>query len=206
MRIFALLLLPFLSIGQNHEQAKELLNQVYETTLALESQHITFTNTIEVPSDGGMKERSSEGELFAIGEKVRVKTNAFEFLSNGTTAYLIYPEDQEIEVAASAEETSLSPADILKNYQSGYSYKMAGQATVNGNEIQYIRLKPFSSEEVKEILIGVNMNTMLLDNYTQFGTNGSNNIFLVKAYAINLPLDAEMFNIYANEFEGFYRL
>ncbi|HCY25214.1 MAG TPA: hypothetical protein DHU80_03195 [Cryomorphaceae bacterium] len=206
MRIFALLLLPFLTFGQNHEQAKEILNQVYETTLALESQHITFTNTIEVPSNGGMKQRSSEGELFAIGENVRVKTNAFEFLSNGTTAYLIYPEDQEIEVAASDEETSLSPADILKNYQSGYSYKMAGQALVNGHNIQYIRLRPISSEEVKEILIGVNVKTMLLDNYTQFGTNGSNNIFSVKAYAINLPLDAEMFNIYANEFEGFYRL
>ena len=206
MRIFALLLLPFLSFGQNHDQAKELLNKVYESTLALKSQHITFTNTIEVPSNGGMKERSSQGELFAIGEKIRVKTEAFEFLSNGTTAYLIYPDDQEIEVAATDEETSLSPADILKNYQSGYSYKMAGQAVENGHNVQYIRLKPVSSEDVKEIMIGVNMKTMLLDNYTQFGTNGSNNIFLVQAYITNLPLDTEMFNIDAIEFDGFYRL
>ena len=206
MKIFALLLLPFIVMSQSHEEAKKLLNQVYESTLALESQHILFTNTIEVPSNGGIKKRSSKGELFAIGKKVRVKTDAFEFLSNGSKAYLIYPEDEEIEVAATDEEASLSPADILKNYQNGYSYKMAGRATEQGKVVQYIRLKPVSSEEIKEILIGVNMKTMLLDNYTQFGNNGSNNIFSVDNYEVNAPLDPELFNINAQEFSGFYRL
>ena len=198
--------MPFMVMSQSHEEAKKLLNQVYESTLALESQHILFTNTIEVPSNGGIKKRSSKGELFAIGEKVRVKTDAFEFLSNGSKAYLIYPDDEEIEVAATDEEASLSPADILKNYQNGYSYKMAGRATEQGKVVQYIRLKPVSSEEIKEILIGVNMKTMLLDNYTQFGNNGSNNIFSVDNYEVNAPLDPELFNINAQEFSGFYRL
>jgi len=206
MKLFALLLMPFMVMSQSHEEAKKLLNQVYESTLALESQHILFTNTIEVPSNGGIKKRSSKGELFAIGEKVRVKTDAFEFLSNGSKAYLIYPDDEEIEVAATDEEASLSPADILKNYQNGYSYKMAGRATEQGKVVQYIRLKPVSSEEIKEILIGVNMKTMLLDNYTQFGNNGSNNIFSVDNYEVNAPLDPELFNINAQEFSGFYRL
>ena len=206
MKIFALLLMPFMVMSQSHEEAKKLLNQVYESTLALESQHILFTNTIEVPSNGGIKKRSSKGELFAIGEKVRVKTDAFEFLSDGSKAYLIYPDDEEIEVAATDEDASLSPADILKNYQNGYSYKMAGRATDQGKVIQYIRLRPISSEEVKEILIGVNMKTMLLDNYTQFGTNGSNNIFSVDNYEVNATLDTELFNINAQEFLGFYRL
>lgn len=206
MKLFALLLMPFMVMSQSHEEAKKLLNQVYESTLALESQHILFTNTIEVPSNGGIKKRSSKGELFAIGEKVRVKTDAFEFLSDGSKAYLIYPDDEEIEVAATDEEASLSPSDILKNYQNGYSYKMAGRATDQGKVIQYIRLRPISSEEVKEILIGVNMKTMLLDNYTQFGTNGSNNIFSVDNYEVNATLDTELFNINAQEFLGFYRL
>ena len=206
MKIFALLLMPFMVMSQSHEEAKKLLNQVYESTLALESQHILFTNTIEVPSNGGIKKRSSKGELFAIGEKVRVKTDAFEFLSDGSKAYLIYPDDEEIEVAATDEEASLSPSDILKNYQNGYSYKMAGRATDQGKVIQYIRLRPISSEEVKEILIGVNMKTMLLDNYTQFGNNGSNNIFSVDNYEVNASLDPELFNINAQEFSGFYRL
>ena len=206
MKIFALLLMPFMVMSQSHEEAKKLLNQVYESTLALESQHILFTNTIEVPSNGGIKKRSSKGELFAIGEKVRVKTDAFEFLSDGSKAYLIYPDDEEIEVAATDEDASLSPADILKNYQNGYRYKMAGRATDQGKVIQYIRLRPISSEEVKEILIGVNMKSMLLDNYTQFGNNGSNNIFSVDNYEVNAPLDPELFNINAQEFSGFYRL
>ena len=206
MRIFALLFMPFMLISQSHEEAKKLLNQVYESTLALESQHIWFTNTMEVPSNGGIKKRSSKGELFSIGEKVRVKTDAFEFLSDGSKAYLIYPEDEEIEVTATDDEVSLSPADILKTYQNVYSYKMAGRATEQGKVVQYIRLKPVSSEDIKEILIVVNMKTMLLDNYTQFGNNGSNNIFSVDTYEVNASLNIELFNINAQEFLGFYRL
>lgn len=198
--------MPLMLLSQSHEEAKKLLNQVYESTLALESQHILFTNTIEVPSNEGLKTRSSTGELFTISEKVRVKTNAFEFLSDGNKAYLIYPDDEEIEVVATDEETSLRPSDILKNYQNGYSYKMAGRSTDQGKVIQYIRLRPISSEEIKEILIGINMKTMLLDNYTQFGTNGSNNIFSVDNYEINVSLDTELFNIDGQEFLGFYRL
>ena len=83
---------------------------------------------------------------------------------------------------------------------------MAGRATEKGKTIQYIRLKPVTSEEVKEILIGVNMNTMLLDNYTQFGNNGSNNIFTVDTYQVNKALDASMFDINSAEFSGYYRL
>jgi outer membrane lipoprotein-sorting protein len=207
MKLFALLLFPFLVQAQTHNTAKDLLNEVYEHTLALETQHIAFTNTISVPSNGGMKERSSKGELFAIGEKVRVKTDAFEFLSDGSKAYLIYPEDEEIETTASDEETSLSPADILKNYQSGYSYKMAGKTIGNnGTTIQYVALRPVASEEVKEILIGIDVKSLLLEIYTQYGTNGVKTVFSVDSYEINVPLDKEMFNINSSEFEGFYRL
>lgn len=206
MRILALLLLPLFTVAQSHNEAKDLLNQVYEKTLGLETQHISFTNTIAAPSNGGMKERSSDGELYAIGEKVRIKTDAFEFLSDGKNAYLIYPEDEEIERTASGEETSLSPSDILKNYQSGYSYKMAGKSTENGQVIQYVALKPVASEEIREILIGVNTKTLLLQNYTQFGTNGINTTFTVKTYDVNVALDKDMFNINSKEFEGYYRL
>lgn len=206
MRILALLLLPLLTVAQSHNEAKDLLNQVYEKTLGVETQHISFTNTIAAPSNGGMKERNSDGELYAIGEKVRIKTDAFEFLSDGKNAYLIYPEDEEIERTASGEETSLSPSDILKNYQSGYSYKMAGRSTENGQVIQYVALKPVASEEIREILIGVNTKTLLLQNYTQFGTNGINTTFTVKTYDVNVALDKDMFNINSKEFEGYYRL
>jgi hypothetical protein len=76
------------------------------------------------------------------------------------------------------KETSLSPADILKNYQSGYSYKMAGKVVGNnGRTIQYVALRPVASEEVKEILIGIDVKSLLLENYTQYGTNGVKTVF-----------------------------
>ena len=206
MKLFALLLFPFLVQAQTHNTAKDLLNEVYEHTLTLETQHIAFTNTIGAPSNGGMKERSSKGELFAMGEKVRVKTDAFEFLSDASKAYLIYPEDEEIETTALATQLN-DLDDILKNYQSGYSYKMAGKEVGNnGRTIQYVALRPVASEEVKEILIGIDVKSLLLENYTQYGTNGVKTVFSVDSYEIDVPLDKEMFNINSSEFEGFYRL
>jgi hypothetical protein len=45
-----------------------------------------------------------------------------------------------------------------------------------------------------------------LENYTQFGTNGNNTTFTVNQYKVNGPLNADMFNINADEFKGYYRL
>ena len=55
-------------------------------------------------------------------------------------------------------------------------------------------------------MIGVDTKTLLLENYTQFGTNGINTTFTVNQYKVNGPLNAEMFNINADEFKGYYRL
>ncbi len=209
MKLPALLLATALGAGafaQTHEEAKTLLNEVYESTLALETQHITFINSVEAPSQGGMKEHESEGELFAKGEMIRIKTKSFIFLSDGSKAYFIYPDDEEIEEAADSEETSLSPADILKQYQDGYSYKMAGQERKGELVITYIRLKPVASEEVKEILLGVDATKKLLVNYKQFGLNGVNNSFEVLTYETNVPLNANLFDINGPDFSGFYRL
>lgn len=203
---FLLAALPMLAFMQSADEAEKLLNKVYESTLGLETQYIKFTNTIGVPSEQGIQERSSSGELYAEGEKVRVNTDAFIFISTGEKAYLIYPEDEEIEETADGEETSLSPADILKRYRSGYSYKMAGTETKNGQTITYIRLKPVVDEEVKEIVIGVNTKDNLLHNYTQYGHNGTVNTFQVDEYKKNPEIDPELFNIDSEEFKGYYRL
>ena len=83
---------------------------------------------------------------------------------------------------------------------------MAGKAQENGKSIQYIALRPVASEEVKEIIIGIDVKKLLLENYTQYGTNGVKTVFSVDSYETNVPLNEEMFNINAKEFEGFYRL
>jgi hypothetical protein len=83
---------------------------------------------------------------------------------------------------------------------------MAGKAQEKGKTIQYVALRPVASEEVKEILIGIDVKSLLLQNYTQYGTNGVKTVFRVDSYEVNIPLDKEMFNINSKEFEGFYRL
>lgn len=185
-------------------KGKALLNEVYEHTLSLTTQHITFDNFIETESAGEIKQRSAPGTMFAKGDYVRVNTEAFIFISDGEKAYLVYPEDEEIEPTAT-DEASLSPADILKNYQDGYSYKMGNTATEGGKSIQYVILKPIASEEIEEIQIGVDMKTKLLSKYVQKGTNGVTNTLMVKTYVTGEELNMDMFNINSEEFSGFIK-
>jgi outer membrane lipoprotein-sorting protein len=204
MRVLLFALMPFFAFAQSHSEAKALLNKVYETTVNLKTQHITFDQVTEAPSNGGMKPLSMSGELFAKGEMVRVNTGAFQFLSDGTNAYLIYPDDEEIEKVANAEENDLSPGTILEEYQSGYSYKMAGKSTEGGKNIQYIVLKPNASEEIKEILVGIDTKTNLLHSYKQFMTNNTINTFTVTSYEVNSTFSKDYFNIKSDELKGYF--
>ena len=51
MRTFALLLLPFFALAQSHNDAKDLLNKVYEKTLGLETHPHTASPPLPRPQN-----------------------------------------------------------------------------------------------------------------------------------------------------------
>ena len=195
--------------AQSNKEAQNLLEEVKTKTESYKTQTIEFTNEIDAPTgkaDNSRSKRTSTGSALVKGQKYRVTMEGVIILHDGANTYMIYPDDEEINVMESDPEDgslTLTPSSILSTYQTGYSYAMAGTEKINGQTIQYIRLKPKASAEVKEIMIGINSATKQLYSFKQFGHNDVITTLTVTSYKVNEPLKDELFSIKAPEFSSF---
>jgi len=193
--------------AQSNKEAQDLLNEVKAKTEAYKSQTITFVNEIEAPTGNANQPRSSRktrGNARIKGNKYRIDMGGFLMIHDGSKTYMVYPDDEEINIVNTEDQqVNLTPAGILSSYEKGYSYALAGKETVNGKTIQYVRLKPKASADVKEILIGIDMATKQLYSYKQFSHDGVITTLIVEKYEVNTALADDIFSIKSKEFQGF---
>jgi outer membrane lipoprotein-sorting protein len=193
--------------AQSTNEAKKLLNEVSQKTKGYKTQTISFINEIDAPTGNDKQPRSSRktrGTALVKGNKYRIDMGSFLVIHDGKKTYMVYPDDQEINVMDSKEQNAnLTPSGILDAYDKGYSYSMGGKETIKGKTIQYIRLKPKANSEVKEIMLGVDMSTKQLYNYKQFAQDGVITTLTVETYQVNTAISEEVFNLKAKEFQGF---
>lgn len=195
-------------LAQSHTEAQALLKEVKTKTESYKTQQIEFTNAIDAPTgkpDGSRSSRESSGKALVKGEKFRAELDGIIILFDGRITYMIYPDDEEINVVDKEDDegVALTPSSILAEYENGYSYAMAGKETVAGKTIQYVRLKPKANAEVKEIIIGIDLKKKQLFSFKQFGHNGVVTTLSVTKYAVNQPLDDKMFSLKSPEFSTF---
>ncbi|MDX5326211.1 MAG: outer membrane lipoprotein carrier protein LolA [Bacteroidota bacterium] len=208
-KLLTLLLSLTMVIGfaQSHVEAKKLLDQVKKTTQGYKNQKLTFTQTIEIPNpNGGFRSMKKEGVIFLDKDEYRIELEGMVILRTKNKMYTIVPEDKEVTVLPINEENKdrvLSPSSLLKEFESGYSYKMAGSENVNGKKIQYILLKPTASEEIREILIGIDTKTNQLVSFKQTGLNNVVTTFAVTNYQVDLDLPKSTFNFKKKDYPGY---
>lgn len=195
------------SSAQSNKEAEKLLKDVRKNTEAYKTQTISFTNEIDAPTgkpDKPRSKRKSSGTAKIKGQKFRIALDGMIFLNDGKKAYIIYPDEEEINVFKDEEGAmNLTPSAILAAYEKGYSYAMAGKETIGGKTIQYVRLKPKASAEVKEIIIGIDVKSNQLYSFQQMAQDGVNTTFTVTSYAVNQTLADDLFSITAAEFKSF---
>lgn len=199
--------LAFSVSAQSNKEAKALLNDVREKTESYESQTISYVNEIDAPTGNAQNPRSSRktrGTARIKSQKYRIDMGGFLLIHDGTKTYMVYPDDEEInEVDPDEQSMNLTPSGILSSYETGYSYALGGKETIGGKTIQYIRMKPIASADIKEILIGVDMSTKRLYSYKQFSHDDVITTLIVEKYVVNNGLSDEIFSIKSKEFEGF---
>lgn len=207
--IFSILsfVFAFTLSAQSNKEAKNLLNEVRKTTESYKTQTISYVNEIDAPTGNAQNPRSSRktrGTARVKGQKYRIDMGGFLLIHDGTATYMVYPDDEEINLVDQDEQgINLTPSGILSTYEQGYSYALGGKETINGKTIQYIRLKPTAAADVKEILIGVDMTTKQLHSYKQFSHDDVITTLTVEKYTVNTTLSDDIFSIKAKEFEGF---
>jgi hypothetical protein len=176
------------SFGQAHVEALNLLKEVRVKTEACTDQVIGFTNTLDAPgkSGGPRVKRSSKGTVTVVGANYRLDWNGQSIFVNGAKAYIVSPDDEEVTVRPLGKDGStFSPSSLLAKYESGSNFAWAGTATVKGKTIKYVRMKPKASDEIREIVIGIDMSTKRLYSYQEFGLNDVITTITVDTYAVN---------------------
>ena len=195
-------------VAQTNTEAKALLQEVKTKTESYKTQQIAFTNEINAPTgkpDGSRSSRQTSGSAMVKGDRFRAELDGIIILFDGRITYMIYPDDEEINVMDKDDDegVALTPSSILAEYENGYSYAMAGKETINGKNIQYVRLKPKANAEVKEIMLGIDMAKKQLYSFKQFGHNDVVTTLTVTKYIVNEPIEDVKFSLKSPEFSTF---
>ena len=127
---------------------------------------------------------------------------------DGNKTYTIVPENEEVVIeSTSNEESAITPSKMLTFYKKGYTYKWDIEQNVRGRKIQYIELKPQKvNSEVKQILLGIDIQTKHIYNLIEIGKNNTKTTITVNTFKTNQPISANMFKFDKEKYkkEGYY--
>ena len=202
-----LLLLQNLSFAQEKivdQQASELLNKISSIIKNYKNIEIDFTYNLE-----NQKEHISEkthGTVILKDDKYRLNLMGMEQLFDGEKIYMISSEDEEINISkAQEEENIITPSKIFTFFEKGFEYQMDIIQSIKGRDIQYIKLTPENkNENLKQILLGVDLQTQHIYKVIQQEKNGSNTTITINNFKTDIPLSETLFTFDANKYTDFF--
>ena len=200
-KIIALITVAFISINiqaQTTDKAKKLLDEVAAKTTGYKNMVLDFT------FNSG--KQNTIGKATIQGEKYAVEFMGVTQLYDGSKMYLINPSDEEVTVSSSksGNSQSVSIANLLSFYKKGYTYKWDQQKTVSGKNIQFIKLTPTKSADVKEIILGIDTKTKNIYNRTDVYKNGGKTVITVNSFKTNQTLSKNQFTFTKSKYPNYY--
>jgi len=199
IRFLSLLTVFFIALtsqAQNSEQAKKMLDEV--STKIKSYQNIAIDFTYQTGSHEG------KGKATIQGEKYIVDFMGVTQLFDGNKTYIINPNDEEITISSSQDNHAVSIAGLLTFYTQGYSYVWDTTQKVGNKTIQYIKLIPNKSSDVKEIYLGIDTQTNHIYNRTDVYKNGSKVVITVNSFKTNQALSKNHFTFTTSKYPNYY--
>lgn len=202
--LLILFLITTLSYGQD---AKTMLREVSEKVrsydnITIDFKYVLYNSTSDIRQE-------NRGDVTLQGDKYVLNMLGTTRIFDGTKIYTIVPEDEEVTISAFNPNDSkeVTPSDMLTFYEKGYNYKMDIQQNVKGRKIQYIKLIPIDAKaEIKEILLGIDVQTKHIYKMIQTDSNGTQYTLTVNSFKTNQPLSQTLFTFdeakYKND--GYY--
>lgn len=206
MKKFITILLLTISITAfSQNKAKALLNEVSEKVKSYNNISLNFKYVLENTSENIKQE--TKGDVIMEGDKYKLNILGITRLFDGKTLYSISPEDEEVTISSESdnEEDAITPSKMLSFYEDGYLYAMDIEQNINGRKIQYVKLTPIdSNSEIKNILLGIDINTKNIYNLIQIGENNTKTTLTVNSFKTNEPLSKSLFTFDANKYKDYY--
>lgn len=200
-----LILYSSLTFAQGHDQAKNLLDRVSKEMKSKTNIRFDFNYILENKKEQIRQEM--EGNVTLAGDKYKLSFLEAIQLFDGTKTYTIVPENEEISISDPEEEedVNISPSKLLSFYEEGYGYEWDIQQRVMGRNIQYIKLLPTeTSDEVKYLLLGINVDRLQVYRLIEVGLNQTLTTLTLKSQEFNIALPEDYFEFNAAEYPNYY--
>jgi len=200
-----LVLCSSLSFAQGYEQAKNLLDRVSKEMKSKKNIRFDFNYVLENKKEQIRQEM--EGNVTLAGDRYKLSFLEAIQLFDGTKTYTIVPENEEVTISypEEEEEVSISPSKLLSFYEEGYGYEWDIQQRVMGRNIQFIKLLPTeTSEEVKYLLLGIDVDRLQVYRLIEVGLNQTLTTLTLKSQEFNIALPEDYFEFNAAEYPNYY--
>ncbi|TVR82394.1 MAG: outer membrane lipoprotein carrier protein LolA [Saprospirales bacterium] len=185
--------------------AKQILDQIKDNVLSESRWKFEFDLEIRFPE---MEPEQVKGSLYQDENKFRADIGDQIIISDGTSVWTWLKEFNEVQITdaeAGIEEIFLSPAQIVKIYESGeYDYQHSGTHAFRGQPHEFIEFKPASpsgSEYVK-INMFVNMSDKLPVAVSVISRNGVVYNLSIENHQKGIRFPDSIFKFAPSEFPG----
>jgi len=191
--LIATLIIAAIANAQQADKAKNLLDEVNSKMSAYNNIYIDFKYNLDNMAENINQE--TKGNVTIAKDKYLLNYLGATKIYDGSKTYTIVPENEEVTIEKNAnEETAITPSRMLTFYKKGYKYKWDIQQNIRGRKIQYVELKPQKqSSEVKQILLGIDIQTKHIYNLIEIGKNGTKTTITINTFKTNQPLSDNIF-------------
>lgn len=191
--LMATLIIAAIANAQQADKAKNLLDEVNSKMSAYNNIYIDFKYNLDNMAENINQE--TKGNVTIAKDKYLLNYLGATKMYDGSKTYTIVPENEEVTIEKNAnEETAITPSRMLTFYKKGYKYKWDIQQNIRGRKIQYVELKPQKqSSEVKQILLGIDIQTKHIYNLIEIGKNGTKTTITINTFKTNQPLSDNIF-------------
>ncbi|MCH8534934.1 MAG: outer membrane lipoprotein carrier protein LolA [Flavobacteriaceae bacterium] len=192
--------------AQNDQKANEMVGSILEKVKSYENISIEFTYVLENLKENIKQE--TRGEVTIQNDKYVLNLMGTTRIFDGKKIYTIIPEDEEVIISNydDQDENEITPSKMLTFFEEGYSYEMDIVQNYKGRKIQFLKLIPNegTNDEIKEILLGVDQQTLHLHTLIQIQDNGTRTQIQVKSFKRNQPLSQKHFEFNEDKYSNYY--
>ena len=206
LKFIFLLIIPLgLLYSQDHEKSRLLLDKVSKNMLSKENMSFEFAYKLE-----NSKEKISQeivGNAQISGEKYKLNFMNIQQIYDGHKTYTIIPENEEINIDSGDGNSDLmiKPTNLITFYTSGYGYEWDIKQIVMGRTIQYVKLLPIEENtDVKYLLIGIDINNLILYKIIEIGKNGTNTTLKIINQSYNTALPKNHFKFNPESYKDYF--
>ena len=185
----------FLTINSLKAQnIQSLLSEVSNKVKSYENIQIDFKYSLENTREN--VKQDTRANITLKGDNYVLNMLGVTRIFDGKTIYTIVPEDEEVTISnySKEEDNSISVSEMLTFYENGYNYKMDIQQNIRGRKIQFIKLSPIdSTTEIKNILLGIDMQTKHVYKLIQIDSSGTSYTITVNSFKTNQSISQNLF-------------